>query len=176
MRFFDAREEKLENLTIFRPLPKALLPAAWTSQSTEWLAAIGQAKLYLKWRPFGKLEDSIRGTQVMEIPLSKVRHYSRTESYIRLKLAKDLNSRPLERRLMEERSKLSKAQRAAQPLPMQYPVGPSGRRGIRLQWNAYPSAEHFLRLLETYGVRPMNGKERGKPPLTFLLPPWNHKA
>jgi hypothetical protein len=176
MRFFDTTEVKLRDLTVFRPLPKALLPADWTSPSTAWLVAIGQANLYLKWRPFHELEESLRDTQVVEIPLSKVLHYKSTSNHITLKLAKDMDSRSLERRLLEESARHPKAKRTAQISSWQYAVCPSGRHGIGFWWNAYPSSEHFLRLLETYGVTPLIPKPRRKPPLTFLLPPWNTES
>ena len=145
-------------------LRKALKPTAW-------LAALGNGKLYLKWRSYQNAHWGMDDLQVVEIPLHEIRQVSRitgwsdskTDSrrlnFIELNLSKATDTKELADHLAYRPAKKS--------IWGCFPVTIHGSHKLLIEWRAYPGAKHFLRLLNSHGIPTVSSDTR--PQATDLI-------
>ena len=145
-------------------LRKALKPTAW-------LAALGNGKLYLKWRSYQNAHWGMDEVQAVEIALREIHQVSRisgwsdskTDSrrlnFIELKLSKGTDTKELANHLAYRPANKS--------IWGCYPVTLHDNHKLLIEWRAHPGGKHFLRLLNSHGIPTVSSDTR--PQATDLI-------
>lgn len=125
--------------------------------STSWLAAVGKGRLFLRWRPYQNLHWPMDDLQVVEIELERIaesrfisrwsivsEHSSHSNHCVELRFSSSVDPEPLGKQLLAEQGRAGT--RGNFPLLLH-----SGNV-LRIQWQAYPTARQFMRVLESHTI------------------------
>jgi hypothetical protein len=121
-----------------------------------WLVAIGNGKLYLKWRPYQNTHLPEGDLQVAEVELSRFAEARRISRWtlgehsphfndcVELTFSSSLDPKPLGDLLLDE-------QRKGQTRG-HYPMILHSGNVLRVQWQCKPGVREFLRVLESHEI------------------------